>query len=141
MKNKRMLSQTDLEPTKTEQQAIIDDLIAKNVERAAQGLPQRSVAQYAELAFVRHRARAYQDLLDPYLEATLDQARARKGHGLSPLDYRTATADAQEQLRAATGIVAPVGKMKPETFNLIGHKPMKSTSGQSAAMVGNDDAF
>ncbi len=59
MTNQPILSQADLDPTKAEQQAIIDDLVAKNVERAAQVLPHRNLAQYAELDFVRHRARAY----------------------------------------------------------------------------------
>jgi hypothetical protein len=124
MTKKRNLSQADLEPTEAECQAIIDDLVAKNAERVAQGLKEKDVTQFAELAFRRHRSQAYRDLLSPYLEAALDQVRTQKGATLSPEDYRTTTAAAQEQLHAATGIEAPERRLTSEILDLLGHQPI-----------------
>jgi len=139
MTNKHILCQDDLEPTKTERQAIIDDLEAKNAEWVARGLLERDVPQYAELAFRRHRSQAYQVLLAPYFEAALDQVRAQKEATLSPEDYRTTTMAAQERLHAATGIKAPERRLTPEILDLIGHQPVMTAGENRTAGIDGDD--
>tara|TARA_R110002096_G_scaffold147466_2_gene307282 strand:- start:9319 stop:9939 length:621 start_codon:yes stop_codon:yes gene_type:complete len=118
---KTILTQADLDPSEEQRQKIKADIMTRNAVRRADGLPERDVMAYAELRYDGHRARAYQDLLSPYLNITLAEIQPADGSGASPEDYRNAVAKAQEQLRDATGIVPPVSTAKAGIAKLRDH--------------------
>ena len=121
MTKKTILTQADLDPSEEQRQKIKADIMTRNAVRRADGLPERDVMAYAELRYDGHRARAYQDLLSPYLNITLAEIQPADGSGASPEDYRNAVAKAQEQLRDATGIVPPVSTAKAGIAKLRDH--------------------
>jgi hypothetical protein len=123
MTNNPIFAQADLEPTESERQKIMDDLVARNAERAAQGLPARDVAMMFELGLARHRAQKYQALLGPNLEVCLHEIQPPGGNGLSPADYRKAVAKAEKQLLDATGIASPKSTMVSGVADMARHRP------------------
>lgn len=122
MTKKSVPTQTDLEPTEIERKKIWSDVIARNADRTARGLPEREVTLMFELGLTRHRAQKYQDLLAPYLEFCLTDIQKSDVSGPSPADYHAAVALAEAQLRDATGIVSPRTKMTSEVANMARHR-------------------
>lgn len=121
MTKKPILTQSDLDPTEEQKQQIIQDIVALNAVRLADGLPERDVGAYAELRFDSHRAGAYQNLLSPYLTITLAEIQPADGSGASPAEYRNAVTKAQGQLRDAMDIVPPVTTAKNKIATLRDH--------------------
>lgn len=122
MTKKPIPSQTDLEPSESERQKIIDGVVATNAERKARGSPERDLALIVELAFTRYRAQKYQEILGPYLEVCLSDIQKSGASGPSPAEYREAVALAEAQLRDATGIVSPRTMMTSEVAKMARHR-------------------
>jgi len=116
-------TQVDLEPTEAERRQIKDRVMNKNAERKAAGLPERDVSVMAELGYARHRARAYEALLGPYLDFALAEIEpAKLGRAAGPTDYRNATIKAHAQLRDATGISQPDTQHVPVLDAIAQHR-------------------
>lgn len=115
-------TQAELEPTESEREKIWADAVARNAARTAQGLPERDVTLMVELGLTRHRSRAYQELLGPYLDVCLNDIQKPGACGPSSAEYRSAVAKAEAQLRYATGIVSPRLTMVAEVADMARHR-------------------
>jgi hypothetical protein len=121
--NDKNPTQADLEPNEAERKQIMDRVIANNAKRVADGLPERDVTVMAELGYARHRAAAYEQLIDPYMDIALAEIEpAKLGRAPGPADYRNAAASAQAQLRSATGITEPDTKLVPVLAVIAHHR-------------------